>query len=134
MKGCIMEKLDYHNFYLVYHVRIQRRGVGVWTPLKNNKNIGFPSNIGPDPLKITKLPSQHSMLGHHRPGSQMPFFLPKWILPPTHQLKKNVFKVGPPLTKLSRSTTHVYELYVIVLWTYAKKKMNHQVVCVRFWY
>ena len=23
-------------------------------PLKNHKNIGFPSNIGPDPLKITK--------------------------------------------------------------------------------
>ena len=25
-------------------------------PLKNHKNIGFPSNIGPDPLNITKLP------------------------------------------------------------------------------
>ena len=30
-------------------------------PLNNHKNIGFPSNTGPDPLKITKLPSQHSM-------------------------------------------------------------------------
>ena len=29
------------------------------------KNIGFLSSTGPDPLKITKLPSQHSMLGHH---------------------------------------------------------------------
>ena len=29
-------------------------GQGVWTPLKNHKNIGFSSNTGPDPLKITK--------------------------------------------------------------------------------
>ena len=39
----------------VLHARIQRRGgqggQGVWTPiLKNHKNIGFLSNIGPDPL------------------------------------------------------------------------------------
>ena len=31
---------------------------------KNHKNIRFPSNSGPDPLKITKLPSQHSILGY----------------------------------------------------------------------
>ena len=36
---------------------------------KNTKNIGFLSNTGPDPLKITKLPSQHSMFGHYRPAS-----------------------------------------------------------------
>ena len=35
--------------------------------MKNHKNIGFLSNTGPDPLKIKKLPSQHSMLGHHPP-------------------------------------------------------------------
>ena len=47
------------------HGRIQRgdRGSG---PLKNHKNIGFPSNIDPDPLKITKLSSQHSMVCHYR--------------------------------------------------------------------
>ena len=28
-----------------------RWGKGVRTPLKNHKNIGFPSNINPDPLK-----------------------------------------------------------------------------------
>ena len=28
-----------------------------------NKKIGFLSNTDPDPLKITKLPSQHSKLG-----------------------------------------------------------------------
>ena len=37
--------------------------------LKNHKNIGFLSNTGPDTLKITKLQSQHSMLGNHRPAS-----------------------------------------------------------------
>ena len=44
-------------------------------PLKNHKNIGFLSNTGPDPLEITKLPSQHSMLGHHLHASKTPF---KW--------------------------------------------------------
>ena len=34
-------------------------------PLENYENIGFLSNTAPDPLKITKLPIQHSMLGHH---------------------------------------------------------------------
>ena len=37
------------------------------------QNIGFPSNTGPDRLKITKLPIQHSMLDHRRPVSEMPF-------------------------------------------------------------
>ena len=59
----------------IIHVRIQRGGQGVWTPLKNHKDIGFLSNTGQDPLKITKLPSQHSMLGHHRHTSEPPF---KW--------------------------------------------------------
>ena len=31
-----------------------RRGDGVWTPLKNHKNIEFLSNTGPDPLKNHK--------------------------------------------------------------------------------
>ena len=44
-------------------------------PGKLQKNIGFLSNTGPNPLKITKLPIQHSMLGHHRPASETPF---KW--------------------------------------------------------
>ena len=35
-------------------------------PLENHKNIGFLSNTGLGiPLKIAKLPSQHSMLDHH---------------------------------------------------------------------
>ena len=53
-------------------------GGGAWgpDPLENyKKNIGFLSNTGPHLLKITKLPSQHSMLGHNRPTSETPF---KW--------------------------------------------------------
>ena len=50
-------------------------GAGVRTPLEYYQNIGFQSNTGPDPLKITKLTIQHSMLGHHRPASETPF---KW--------------------------------------------------------
>ena len=52
-----------------------RGGQGVRTPLKNHKNIGFLNNICSDTLKITKLQSQHSMLGHHQPASEAPF---KW--------------------------------------------------------
>ena len=48
-------------------------GQGVRTPLKIHKIIGFPSNIDPGPLKITKLPSQHSMVGHNRHASETPF-------------------------------------------------------------
>ena len=43
--------------------------------LKNHKNIGFLSSTGLDRLKITKMPSQHSMLGHHQHASETPF---KW--------------------------------------------------------
>ena len=49
------------------------RWSGPPTPLKNHKNIGFLSNTGPDTLKITKLSSQHSMLGHHLHASKTPF-------------------------------------------------------------
>ena len=51
----------------------QESGAGHPTPLKNHKNIGFLSTTGPDPLKIRKLSSQHSMLGYHRPASETPF-------------------------------------------------------------
>ena len=37
------------------------------------QNIGFLCNTVSDPLKTKKLPSQHSMLGHHRPASETPF-------------------------------------------------------------
>ena len=85
-------------------------------PLENYKNIGFLSNASPDPLKITKEPIQHSMLGHHRPASEMPFkwrfaggsLIARlwWYLDPSspHQTKKKTLsKLDPPLTKLSGS-------------------------------
>ena len=50
-------------------------GQGDGPPLKTHKNLGFLSNTGSDPLKITKLPSQYSMLGHHQPASETSF---KW--------------------------------------------------------
>ena len=61
-----------HFRKLTHHVRIKRRQrvrAPPPFPMKNHKNIVF-SNIGPDPLKITKIhvPRQHSMLdNHHRP-------------------------------------------------------------------
>ena len=53
-----------------------RAGTGgpVPPPLpEKSQNIGFPSNIDLDPLKITKLQSQHSMVGHYRRASETPF-------------------------------------------------------------
>ena len=46
---------------------------GEWGPGPPEKSQKYrvPSNIGPDPLKITK----HSMFGHHRHVSETPF---KW--------------------------------------------------------
>ena len=62
-------------------------------PQENYKNIGFLSNTGSDPLKITKLPIKHSMLGHYRPASETPF---RWradddtlIVVSPHQTKKH---------------------------------------------
>ena len=52
-------------------------GQGVRTPLENHKNIGFPGgNSDLDPLKIIKLPSQYSMVGHYRHTSETPFQWP----------------------------------------------------------
>ena len=45
-------------------------GGGGQGALENYNNIGFLSNTSPDPLKITKLPIQHPMLGHQQPASE----------------------------------------------------------------
>ena len=42
-------------------------------PLKITKTQGFLAILTQDPLKITKLPSQHSMVGHYRHNSETPF-------------------------------------------------------------
>ena len=70
-------------------------GAGGPDPLKNHKNIGFLSNTGLDPLKITKLPRQHSMVGHHRHASETPF---QWRFaggPMMAQLKRYLDPLSP---------------------------------------
>ena len=69
-------KSDFTDMPNMLGSRVGHRGSGPPTPTPNKKNhkpIGFRSNTGPDPLKITKLPSQHSMLGNHWPASETPF-------------------------------------------------------------
>ena len=48
-------------------------GRGPDPPPEKLQKYRVPSNIDLDSLKITKLPSQHSMLGHHRHASETPF-------------------------------------------------------------
>ena len=58
-------------------------GQGVRTPpLKNHKNMWFYSNTGPDPLKISKLPSQHSIVvfGSSLPSSTKKIRCQSWTL------------------------------------------------------
>ena len=53
------------GIFHTFHARIQTGGGGGGGqgvrphPPENHKNIGFLSNTDPDPLKITKVPSQH---------------------------------------------------------------------------
>ena len=49
------------------HARIQRGDRGCIPPPPENSQL---SNTGPDPLKFSKLTSQHSTLGHHRHASR----------------------------------------------------------------
>ena len=112
----LMRTSNYFSQLMVQGMRGSRgrRGQVVRIPSeKSPKKIGFPGNTGPDPLKITKLPSQYSMFGHHRHTSKTPF---KWHFaggpmmarllwysdpPSPHKLFFSI-KVGPPLTKLSK--------------------------------
>ena len=50
------------------------RALPPFSPLKIIKNRGS-WHTGPVPFKISKLPSQHSMLGHQRHANEAPF---KW--------------------------------------------------------
>ena len=71
--------------------------------LKNHKNIGFSSNIDLDPLKITKLPSQHLLVGHYRHASETRFTGGLMIAPfsdistlcPSHTTKKRRSVLDP---------------------------------------
>ena len=48
---------------MTYIMRGSREGEGTGGPdrLKNHKNIGFPSNTGPDPLKFNVGPSSNGV-------------------------------------------------------------------------
>ena len=103
------------------HGRIQRGKAGgpdlPPPPPRNHKAIGCLSNTGPDPLKNHKAtkPALTVRSSSACQRNSIPFkwlfaFWPalsgNWILstpPPPLQLKKDVVRVGPPLTKLSGS-------------------------------
>ena len=60
-----------------------RGGQGVWTPLKNHKNIEFAFNTGLDPLKNQKATKSAFIVSHHRPASETPFkwrFAGRWMM------------------------------------------------------
>ena len=67
-------------------------GTGGLDPPGKYKIIGCLINTGPDPLKNTKLPIQHSILGHHRPANSG-----IWMLPPLIKLKKKASSKLEPL-------------------------------------
>ena len=54
-----------HDLFFMCGSRGGGRDRGSGPLLRNHKTIGFLSNTGPDALKFAKLPSQHSMFGHH---------------------------------------------------------------------
>ena len=115
--------LNIYNYVLYevhVHARTNKKSPDPPPPLKNHKNIGLLSTTGPDPLKNHKASKPASMLGHHPHTSEPPF---KWRFaggpmmalqkiafgsstPSSRKnktTKKNVVKVGPPMTKLSGS-------------------------------
>ena len=61
------------------HARIKEGDRGPGPSMENHKAIGLLNNTDPHPLKITKLPSQHSMFGqpfnwHFASGSMVARF------------------------------------------------------------
>ena len=50
-------------------------GQGVWTPAEKSQKYRVSMQYCLDPIKITKLPSQHLILGYHQPARETPF---KW--------------------------------------------------------
>ena len=105
------------KFSLALHARIQK-----WTggpdPLKI-KEYSFFINTGPDPMKVTKLPSQHSMWGHYRHAREMAY---RWLadddpllvlygsFSPHHQ--KKVLSELDPLWQNFLEPRMVYMVYV----------------------
>ena len=75
MPGFVSLSFNVKNqFPCIVHGRIQSGGAGGRTALKNQKKIkGILAILVQIPCKITKLQSQHSMLGNHRPASEALF-------------------------------------------------------------
>ena len=71
-----IDKLRVYYSHFTWHMRASRGvcvgGEGGGSPEKIT-NLKYFSNTNPDSLKITKLPSQHSMFSQHRPASERPF-------------------------------------------------------------
>ena len=61
------------GMYLLPHGRIQRGADGPDPTLEKSQNIGFVSNIGPDPLKNHKATKPAFTVVYHRPASKVPF-------------------------------------------------------------
>ena len=77
-------------------------------PPEIHNNIGFLVNTGPDPLKNHTATEPAFNVGspfkwRFAGGPMMVRFSGILILPSTHQLKRNVVEVGPPLAKHSGS-------------------------------
>ena len=69
-----MVRVNWYQIALVScaEPEVRTGGPDTLLPLKNHKNIGFLSNTGLDPLKLTELPRKHSILGNHRQARETP--------------------------------------------------------------
>ena len=103
------------NYSRISDMGGSRRGQGSEPPWKVTKIYAFLAILVQIPWKITKLPSQHPILGHYRHASKTPYTYSGICLdhlpppPPPQKKKKKIVKVGPSLTKLSGSV-HVTEI------------------------
>ena len=103
---------DQHSLFGEMHVRIQRGGGdrGSGPTLKNHKNIGFSSHTGPDPLNIHSYqdsiqcwtivgtPAKRHLMAFcwWAEDGQLKVVLGSSLH--SSNKKKNIVKVGPPLT------------------------------------
>ena len=113
-------------------------GQGVRTPLKNHKNIGFSSNTGPDSLKNRSYqasiqcwanigtPVKRHLMAFRWRADDGPL---KGVLgsPTLINLKKNVVKVGPPLTNLSGSAQVMF-IYNYLIRASLRRVRNRKII------
>ena len=73
-KGILSLDCIVHSCLVLQVNNFSEAGTGGPDPLENYKNNGFlMALLVQIPWKITKLPSQHSMIGHHQHTSETPF-------------------------------------------------------------